>query len=51
MNMGLDFSKTAVQQPTVSTVPDTKNEVSVVEQYDIVADRQRMNAELTASKK
>lgn len=50
MNMGLDFSKTAVQQPTVSTVPDTKNEVSVVEQYDIVADRQRMNAELTASK-
>lgn len=48
--MGLDFSKTAVQQPTVSTVPDTKNEVSVVEQYDIVADRQRMNAELTASK-
>lgn len=50
MNMGLDFSKTAVQQPTVSTVPDTKNEVSVVEQYDIVADRQKMNAELTASK-
>lgn len=48
--MGLDFSKTAVQQPTVSTVPDTKNEVSVVEQYDIVADRQKMNAELTASK-
>lgn len=48
--MGLDFSKTAVQQPAVSTVPDTKNEVSVVEQYDIVADRQKMNAELTASK-
>jgi len=50
MNMGLDFSKTAVQQPAVSAVPDTKNEVSVVEQYDIVADRQKMNAELTASK-
>lgn len=48
--MGLDFSKTVVQQPAVSTVPDTKNEVSVVEQYDIVADRQKMNAELTASK-
>lgn len=48
--MGLDFSKTAVQQSAVSTVPDTKNEVSVVEQYDIVADRQKMNAELTASK-
>lgn len=48
--MGLDFSKTAVQQSAVSTVPDTKNEVSVVEQYDIVADRQKMNVELTASK-
>lgn len=34
--MGLDFR--------------TKNELEVVEQYDIVADRQRMNAELVASK-
>lgn len=50
MNMGLDFSKAAVQQPTVSTVPETKNEVSVVEQYDIVADREKMNVELVNSK-
>lgn len=48
--MGLDFSKAAVQQPTISTVPETKNEVSVVEQYDIVADREKMNVELVNSK-
>ena len=46
--MGLDFKKAAVQQPTA--VPDTKNEVSVVEKYDIVADREKMNAELVNSK-
>ncbi len=45
--MGLDFSKTAVQQPV--TVPDTKNEIEVVEQYDIAADRQQMNDTLTNS--
>jgi len=45
--MGLDFSKTAVQQPV--TVPDTKNEIEVVESYDIAADRQRMNADLVGS--
>lgn len=44
--MGLDFSKAA---PTAA-VTETKNELEVVEQYDIVADRQRMNAELVASK-
>ena len=38
--MGLDFSKAAVQQPVVSAVPDTKEEIAVVEQYDIVADRE-----------
>lgn len=48
--MGLDFSKASVQQPAASAVPETKNEVSVVEQYDIVADRQKMNAELVNSK-
>lgn len=48
--MGLDFSKAAVQQPAVSAVPETKNEVSVVEQYDIVADREKMNTELVNSK-
>ncbi|MEY8428299.1 toxic anion resistance protein [Lachnospiraceae bacterium 46-15] len=47
--MGLDFSKTAVQQPAVSAVPDTKEEIAVVEQYDIVADREQMNAELVNS--
>ncbi len=45
--MGLDFTKTA--QPEVVTVPDTKNEVMVVESYDIVADREQMNAQLTNS--
>ena len=39
--MGLDFSKTAARQPI--TVPDTKNEVAVVEAYDIVEDRRQMN--------
>jgi len=46
--MGLDFTKTA-QPPGVVTGPDTKNEVMVVESYDIVADRQQMNAQLTNS--
>ncbi len=48
--MGLDFSKTVVQQPAVSGTPDTKNEVAVVEKYDIVADRQQMNETLVNSK-
>ncbi len=39
--MGLDFSKTAARQPIA--VPDTKNEVAVVEAYDIVEDRRQMN--------
>ena len=47
--MGLDFSKAAVQQPVVSAVPDTKEEIAVVEQYDIVADREQMNTELVHS--
>ena len=48
-NRGLDFSKAAVQQPVVSAVPDTKEEIAVVEQYDIVADREQMNTELVNS--
>ncbi|MDE5781527.1 MAG: toxic anion resistance protein [Lachnospiraceae bacterium] len=44
--MGLDFSKSAEQQMPV--VADTENETQV-EQYDIVADRERMNAELVNS--
>ena len=46
--MGLDFTKTAQMSETITT-PDTKNEVMVVESYDIVADRQQMNAQLTNS--
>lgn len=45
--MGLDFSKTSVQQQT--TIPDTKNEIAVVEQYDIVADRNEMNQQWVGS--
>ncbi len=45
--MGLDFSKTAMQQQAV--VPSAKNEIEVVEQYDIVADRQQMDEALTGS--
>ena len=48
MHMGLDFSKTAVQ-PQQQAVPEPKNEIEVVEQYDIVADRQQMDANLTGS--
>ena len=51
--MGLDFSKTVVtgtqEAPVVTSVPDTKNEIAVVEQYDIVADREQMNAQLVNS--
>ncbi len=45
--MALDFSKTTTQQQV--TVPDTKNEIEVVQQYDIVADRQQMNERLVNS--
>lgn len=45
--MGLDFSR---PQPEVQTaVLETENGVEVVEKYDIVADRQRMNTELVGS--
>ena len=50
--MGLDFSRTPTQQQSMQTMTaeapeNTENEV--VEQYDIVADRQQMNAELVNS--
>ncbi|MBO5460014.1 MAG: toxic anion resistance protein, partial [Lachnospira sp.] len=45
--MGLDFSRTSTQQPV--TAPEVKNEIEVVEQYDIVADREQINAELVNS--
>ncbi len=46
--MGLDFSKTNTQQAV--TYPDTKNEVMVVEQYDIVEDRKHLDEALVNSK-
>ena len=46
--MGLDFGKTA--QQTTTAVPEEKNEIDVVKEYDIVADRQQMNADLVNSK-
>lgn len=45
--MGLDFSKTAALQQPVT--PEEKNELEVVQEYDIVADRQQMNSELVNS--
>lgn len=47
--MGLDFSKTAVVQPTAAEAPEPKNEIEVVQQYDIVQDRQQMNEQLVNS--
>lgn len=47
--MGLDFGKKTTAAPVAADVPDTKEELAVVEQYDIVADREQMNAELVNS--
>ena len=45
--MGLDFSKTATMPQTAA--PAAKNEIEVVQSYDIVEDRQQMNAALVNS--
>ena len=45
--MGLDFSKTASQQPMAA--PEAKNELQIAESYDIVSDRQQMNEKLVNS--
>lgn len=50
--MGLDFSRTPTQQHSMQTMTAAapeNTEIEVVEQYDIVADRQQMNAELVNS--
>lgn len=50
--MGMDFSKVASPQATVTepvTTPEVKNEIEVVQEYDIVADREQMNATLVNS--
>lgn len=46
--MAIDFSKGSPGQTAVAE-PEVINEIEVVEQYDIVADRQQMNAQLTNS--
>ncbi len=43
--MGLDFSKT--QQPNMAM--EEKNEIEVIQQYDIIADRKQMNQALVNS--
>ncbi len=51
-DMGIDFSKptaTATAAPAASSAPATDNALAVVEKYDIVADREKMNAELVNS--
>ena len=51
--MAIDFSKSsttaASTTPAQAALPATKDEIEVVEQYDIVADRQQMNADLVNS--
>ncbi len=46
--MGLDFSKTAAPQMAATAV-EPKQELEVVEEYDIVEERNQMNAALTGS--
>mgnify|MGYP004661874897 FL=1 len=46
--MGLDFSKASTQQPVAAAAPEPQEEM-VVQSYDIVADRNQMNAELVNS--
>lgn len=46
--MGLDFSKTTSAVPQAMQA-EAKNEIEVVEQYDIVADREQMNETLVGS--
>ena len=52
--MALDFSKTTTMAPSSTTTaavpaPVQTEELAVVEQYDIVADRESMNAQLVNS--
>ena len=48
--MGLDFTKTATGNTTMAGgTPEPKNEIEVVESYDIVADREQMNSTLVNS--
>ncbi len=49
MSMGIDFGRTMSPQTMTAATADTKNEIEVVEKYDIVADRQQMNETLVNS--
>lgn len=47
--MGLDFSKTSQTSAVAGATPEPKNEIEVVQEYDIVADREQMNKDLVNS--
>lgn len=47
--MGLDFSKAQMQPQAAAQTGNEINEIEVVEQYDITADRQQMNLQLVNS--
>ena len=48
--MGLDFIKpTTTATPATASIPTAKEEIAVVEQYDIAADRQQMSSDLVNS--
>lgn len=51
IDMGLNLNRpTTTGTPAQAQVPDPKEELEVVEKYDIVADRQQMSDELVGSK-
>lgn len=47
--MGLDFSKSPAKEPEPEVVAVADNGVEVVQEYDIVAERQKMNEQLVNS--
>ena len=47
--MGIDFGKTVATQTTPTIVEEPKNEIEVVETFDIVAERNKMNEQLVNS--
>lgn len=50
--MGLDFSKAKIgdSQQIFENLPEVKNDIDIVEEYDIVLDREEMNRNLVDSK-
>ena len=50
MIMGLDFTRPqSMQSQMTASAPQSQNEIAEVQPYDIVADREQMNAELVNS--